>query len=352
MSLIYLGNLTEVDTNEFNWGAENPNAILGTYSAFDTMLPITITNHDTNFDGTISDDENDEMGGSATDYVSYTLDGVTYTPQVDNSAIYSAKITELDSTTATVNVVVFQMANGDTFVGDLGGTLDNLEIRQIELLSEVSSAYSGYSNDFSVSNTAVCFAEGTRIRTICGEVPVEELRPGAALKTRDNGYQLLLWIGGTYFASPGRQAPVLFDPGALGSGMPRRALMLSPQHRVLIRSPVARRMFGQDEVFLPAFRLAGLPGISRAPPGEPVVYWHLLCARHEIVEAEGAPVESLLPGPMARDIAKGAWDADLLQLAGMRGPVQAARLVPDAAQQKRLVMRLAQNRKSPVEAAF
>lgn len=349
MPLIYLGNLTEVDTDEYDWDAENPNAILGTYSAFDTLLPVTVTNHDTNSDGTISDDENDEMGGTASDYVSYTLDGVTYTPQVDNSAVYSAQVTERDGTVETFNVVVFQMANGDTFVGDLGGNLDNREVREIQLLSEVASAYSGFSNNFSIANTAVCFCEGTRIRTICGYVPIEDLKPGATLKTIDNGYKLLIWIGGCYLARANKQAPVHIAKGALGRDLPHRALAVSPQHRLLVCSKVAQRMFGQPEVLIPAFRLVGLPGITRGPSDAPVTYWHILCDAHEIVDAEGALTETLFPGDMAQVIARQMWDADLKDMMGAPKHIEPARYIPAPQQQKRLIARLYQNQKAVLD---
>lgn len=345
MSLIYIGNLTDIDTDESDFDAEDPNAILGTYSAFGGMLPVSVNNHDVNADGTISDDE-----GWTGDYVTYTIDGVAYSPEVDTSAIYSAEVTELNGTKSTTNLVVFQMTNGDTFLGELGGSgLSNKEVREVELLSHVGSDYSGYSSDFSISNVAVCFQEGTRLQTLCGEVPVENLGPGAFLKTRDNGYQAVRWIGGFFLERAGKQAPVHIAKGALGCGLPRRDLSVSPQHRILICSKVALRMFGTKEVFLPAFRLVGLPGIERGSAQAPVTYWHVLCKGHEVVEANGAPTETLYPGRMAQTVAFNALEADLLAMVDTTEPIAPARFIPDPPQQKRLVARLDQNRKSPLE---
>ena len=48
---------------------------------------------------------------------------------------------------------------------------------------------------FVTVNTVPCFVAGTHIRTLRGEVLVEELTPGEMIMTLDNGVQPLRWIG-------------------------------------------------------------------------------------------------------------------------------------------------------------
>lgn len=145
------------------------------------------------------------------------------------------------------------------------------------------------SNDPSVawSRLFVCFARGTLIETARGLRPVEEIGEGERVQTADNGLQPVLWAGQRLAFGPAAAA-VVFAPGVLGNV---RALRLSPQHRVLVR-------LGGEEHLLPAKALLGRPGVRRASPG-PVLYRHLLFERHELLLAEGALAESLLPGPMA-----------------------------------------------------
>jgi len=87
--------------------------------------------------------------------------------------------------------------------------------------------------------------------------------------------------------------------GALGQGLPERDLMVSPQHRMLVQSRIARRMFDQDEVLVAAKHLTGLDGVEIADDVTEVTYIHFLCDRHEVVFAEGAPSESLYTGAQA-----------------------------------------------------
>lgn len=120
--------------------------------------------------------------------------------------------------------------------------------------------------------------------------------------TRDRGSQPLRWIGRRRVAPAllsllPRLRPIRVAAGALGAGLLRRALCVSPQNRLLVRSANARRMFAVDEVLVAACHLTALPGIAiDETDAAPVDYWHLAFDRHEIVWAEGGPAESLYPG--------------------------------------------------------
>lgn len=160
-----------------------------------------------------------------------------------------------------------------------------------------------------------CFTPGALIDTPDGPRPVESLRPGDLIETRDHGPQPVLWIGHRQVTA--RQAaaapmlrPIRIAAGALGPGCPARDLVVSAQHRLLLRSRILARVTGAAEVLTPACQLLGWPGVERLPAGA-VTYLHLLCPRHEIVRVDGAWTETLYPGPelrkarspMAREIA-------------------------------------------------
>ena len=81
--------------------------------------------------------------------------------------------------------------------------------------------------------------------------------------------------------------------------MPLAELRVSQQHRMLARSAVIERITGNDEALVPAKFLLPLPGFELQADVRLISYLHLLFDRHEIVYAEGAPSESLFPGPQA-----------------------------------------------------
>ena len=148
-----------------------------------------------------------------------------------------------------------------------------------------------------------CFAPGTRIATPDGEVAVESLQVGDLVQTDDHGPQPIRWIGVRHVAfgpdNPrgDQDKPIQIKAGALGDGLPRRDLIVSPQHRMVLAGPDIKEAFGTAEVFAIAKALTGLDGVRIMKGKRTVTYYALLFDRHEVIFAEGAPTESFRPGP-------------------------------------------------------
>lgn len=146
----------------------------------------------------------------------------------------------------------------------------------------------------------VCFLAGTMIETPSGEVPVETLRPGDMVLTRDHGAQPLIWTHATRVTpahldlAPNKR-PVRIEAGALGDGLPRRDVDVSPQHRVLVTDAEG------TEYLISARHLmmAGTPGVALRPSEGDFQLVHIAFGDHEVVVAEGSPMESFYTGKMA-----------------------------------------------------
>ncbi|MEJ6403361.1 Hint domain-containing protein [Yoonia sp. 2307UL14-13] len=162
-------------------------------------------------------------------------------------------------------------------------------------------AFENFENiDFSV----VCFADGTLIKTAQDMRPVEDLKVGDVLDTLDNGQQTIRWVGhqtltDTDFALKPKLRPIRIKAGALGANTPSRDLIVSPQHRMLLKSKIAIRMFDTAEILVPAKHLVGLKGVEIATDISRISYHHVMCDDHEIIEAEGALAETLYTGTEA-----------------------------------------------------
>ncbi|WP_278878529.1 Hint domain-containing protein, partial [Paracoccus yeei] len=205
-----------------------------------------------------------------------------------------------------------------------------------------------------------CFAGGTMILTEAGEMPVERLVPGTRVMTRDNGLQELRWTGSRVVdaamldQNPNLR-PIRIAAGALGNGLPRRELIVSPQHRVLVRSRIAQKMFGAAEVLVAAKQLLQIDGIDIATDLESVEYFHFLFDRHEIVLSEGAETESLYTGPEAlKAVGPAACEEifaifpELRDMPEDHAP-QGARLLASGRQGRKLAVRHAQHQKALVQ---
>jgi hypothetical protein len=150
----------------------------------------------------------------------------------------------------------------------------------------------------------ICFARGTIIKTDQGLRAIETLKVGDRLETVDNGDQSIRWIGSRRLSVSDLRfkpnlRPIRILAGALGSNSPNVDLVVSPQHRILVRSKIANRMFGESEILVPAKQLIGLPGINIANDIATVTYFHVMCDEHELIEADGAIAETLYTGTEA-----------------------------------------------------
>lgn len=152
--------------------------------------------------------------------------------------------------------------------------------------------------DPAYSHSVVCFDARMRILTADCWKPAGQIRAGMRVWTRDAGYQTVLWAGGKTVPGRGRNTPVRFATDTIGNTAP---LLLSQQHRVLLRSPRAELMFASHEVLVPAKVFVGQPGIGYAPCAE-VTYVHLMTEHHHLLRAEGAECESLFLGDEADTI--------------------------------------------------
>ena len=132
-----------------------------------------------------------------------------------------------------------------------------------------------------------CFVAGTRIRGMDGDVAVEDLRVGDAVRVTRGRRRRVIWIGrrtidGTRHKSAARVWPVLIAAGAFGPARPARDLFLSPDHAVFVSG-----------ILIPAGLLVNGTTVTRVPRDR-VQYFHVELEQHDVLYAEGLTVESYL----------------------------------------------------------
>jgi hypothetical protein len=153
-------------------------------------------------------------------------------------------------------------------------------------------------------NGVICFTPGTFIATPEGPRLVETLREGDRVQTRDNGAQEILWIGkrrmsgARLFVMP-QLRPVRIRAGALGIDRPEEELLVSPEHRMLIRGAPAQALFNTPEVLVAARDLINGSTIVTDLAVREVTYVHLLLSDHQVLWANGVETESFHPANAA-----------------------------------------------------
>ena len=134
-----------------------------------------------------------------------------------------------------------------------------------------------------------CFLTGTLIATPEGEVAVESLRPGDRVLTADGRAIPVTYLFeqriDPRFGPAERLRPIRIRAGALGGGLPHSDLRVTADHGMLVSGVICH-----------AGALAnGTTIVQEAlQPGEGYTVYHVECAAHEILLANGAAAESFI----------------------------------------------------------
>ena len=150
------------------------------------------------------------------------------------------------------------------------------------------------------SLTLACFVTGTRISRPDGDFPVEQICPGDLVRVAGGGVRSVQWVGYRDIAvsahpMPEKVRPIWIRANARGPGVPRRDLLLSPDHAIFV-----------DGVLIPAGLLVNGVSILPAHDVPRPRYWHVELDAHDILFAEGLPVESFLDTGQRNGFADGS----------------------------------------------
>ncbi len=146
---------------------------------------------------------------------------------------------------------------------------------------------SGSGSTITVAGVPPCFAEGTRVLTPRGAVPVERLREGDTVLTVSGARQRIQWVGYRHVdcrrhIDRARALPIRIARHAFGENRPKRPLLLSPDHSVFVES-----------VLIPIKFLVNGSTIIQVEV-DAVSYFHIELERHDVLLAEGLPAETYL----------------------------------------------------------
>jgi collagen type I/II/III/V/XI/XXIV/XXVII alpha len=221
-----------------------------------------------------------------------------------------------------------------------GGTLEDFfQLHGAPDSATFTVASDGASGTAITTDNVPCFVSGTRIRTVRGEVAVEELRTGDLVPVvRAGGFLPIIWIGHRRVRidrhpRPWDMYPVRVSAGAFADFVPERDLWLSPEHAVFLHG-----------VLVPVRLLLNGTTIVQVPCAE-VTYWHVELPSHDLLLCEGAWTESYLdmgnraafaeadaagdgegaaPVMLHPDFSRESWEARACQQQERGGPVVAA----------------------------
>jgi len=178
-------------------------------------------------------------------------------------------------------------ANGTLAIADQGAPVAALAMPGNYTGANFALASDGAGGTALLFAPPPCFAAGTRLETQAGPVAVEDLRPGERVLLAGGGFGEIGWIGSREIDAarhphPARVGPIRVLAGAFARRVPRRDVVLSPDHAIFAAG------------FLVPVKLLVNGASIREEKGGRVRYFHVELARHAVLLAEGLPVESYL----------------------------------------------------------
>lgn len=146
-------------------------------------------------------------------------------------------------------------------------------------------------------SACVSFTRGTRITLATGaQCPIEDLRPGDRVLTRDAGVQQVRWTGQSTLRAVGDLAPILIREGALNNA---RDLIVSPNHRLMVYQRSDEIGAGAPEILVRARDLVNGDTVVVLDGGF-ADYFQILFDSHHLIYAEGIAAESTFLDPVTR----------------------------------------------------
>ncbi|THD72087.1 Hint domain-containing protein [Thalassobius vesicularis] len=176
---------------------------------------------------------------------------------------------------------------------------------------------------FDTRRGVICFTPGTRIDTPDGPRLVEDLREGDKVQTEDSGAQEVQWVGqrrmtGARLYTMPYLRPIRIRAGAFGFDRPDQELLVSPDHRMLLKGAAARALFNTPEVLVAARDLVNGHTVNVDLGLREVTYIHLLLPDHHVIRANGLETESFHPASAHFDALE---DSDRMRLQSVRPDV-------------------------------
>ncbi len=252
------------------------------------------------------DDDDTLQGGSGNDFLNGGIDEDLMTGGNDRDTFFNITAGDTIDGSAggddfdTIDLTGAAPTGGSVNVTYTGPDSNGNGFDGFITFRDASGTTVGTTGFTEIEDVIPCFTPGTLIATPEGERLVEDLKVGDRVITRDNGIQMVKWVGrkdltGHDLARKPHFKPILICQGALGNNLPEHDMMVSPNHRVLVANDKTALYFEEREVLVAAKHLVGLEGVEEVEVGG-VAYIHIMFENHEVVLSNGAWTESFQPG--------------------------------------------------------
>ncbi|QPM91985.1 Hint domain-containing protein [Pseudooceanicola algae] len=149
----------------------------------------------------------------------------------------------------------------------------------------------------------MAFHPKTSVKTSRGEVSLEDLQRGDLVMTMDSGYQPVQWCGPLDRTCSDF---IFIGKDAFARSQPERGLLVTRSHRLHWSLLGCPKSVLDKEIFIPAWRLSSFPGCESISCTMGHRIYDICLPRHEVIFANGLPVEHSYVGTEITEADQGA----------------------------------------------
>ncbi len=156
----------------------------------------------------------------------------------------------------------------------------------------------GFSDQIEPVGLQTTIAEGSPISTPHGFQPIEKLRVGDYVMTRDMGPSPIRWIGSRLVPTQGGFTPIRLSAPFFGL---MHDVFVAPEQRILFDGDAVEYMLGEDEFLVEARHLVDGRRATYDASRTSISYYQILLDSHGLINVGGCLMESLFAADIGAD---------------------------------------------------
>lgn len=176
--------------------------------------------------------------------------------------------------------------------------VERLTVLRQTTRADSATVFFGFSDRVEPVGLSATIAAGAPVRTPKGYVPIEKLKAGDEVLTRDNGPQTIRWVGSRHVPTSGGFQPVRLSAPYFGL---TEDILVAPEQRLAVGGAEVEYLFGEEEILVEARHLVNGRTAFRETRFTAIRYYQLLLDKHEIIDVSGGSLESLFTGVICED---------------------------------------------------
>lgn len=176
--------------------------------------------------------------------------------------------------------------------------IDRLMSQSIRTNCSRHVRFFGFSDRVEPVGIHATIASGSPISTPHGYRPIDSLKVGDYVMTKDGGPSPIRWIGARHVPAQGGFSPIRLSAPFFGLS---HDVLIAPEQRILLTGDAVEYMLGGNEFLVEARHMVDGRRARYDTKTTSICYYQILLDSHDLIDVGGTYMESIFAGNIATD---------------------------------------------------